>query len=498
MILLSVHDAAGARSAALQPSLRAAVRFGPACPQSDSDLFGPVGETSEDCLYLNVWTPTSSASARLPVMFWIHGGGFLAGSSGKASYDGAALALRGDVVVVTHNYRLGPLGFLAHPALSAESPRGTSGNCGIMDQIAALRWVAQNIAAFGGDPSNVTIFGQSAGAVSVCALMTSPLARGLFHRAIAHSGNAPGTLHSRARMEALGVEFAKRLGAGDLAAMRARPVGAVLAAARQNAGRVGQGTEDHLSIDGYVVPESLYRVFAAGRQLNIPLIAGTTKDEDRVFNAGVRSVVDAMAAVQPKTFGYEFRHLPDYAAAGVLGVFEEGSWSRSGTWAYHFHPSRLYRLPADTGLRNMGRWLGRDDLPVQEQVKSVGILVYSRTVPVFMATTLACANLSGEPVRVAKAQTDEHEPKEPPEDTKPVTVELPVARQDLSSGRRRDAGGLLDDRALRRASRLEGKRRGRYRRSGSGSDAAPVLSYAAGVGRRTEGRHLPWISTAAA
>jgi para-nitrobenzyl esterase len=202
---------------------RACVEFGPACPQQGKDLYGPVGEMNEDCLYLNVWTPaTEDGVGRRPVMFWIHGGGFLFGSGGKPVYDGAELAKRGGVVVVTCNYRLGPFGFLAHPALTAESPQHTSGNYGLLDQIAALQWVQQNIGAFGGDPGCVTIFGQSAGGVSVCALMASPLAKGMFHRAIVHSGSAPGNLHDRAAMESLGVEFAKRLGTDDLKAMRAK------------------------------------------------------------------------------------------------------------------------------------------------------------------------------------------------------------------------------------------------------------------------------------
>lgn len=303
---------------------RACVKFGPACPQQSRDLYGPVGETNEDCLYLNVWTPvpkTGADTGRRPVMFWIHGGGFLFGSGGKAVYDGAELARRGGVVVVTCNYRLGPLGFLAHPALTAESPHRASGNYGLMDQIAALQWVQRNIEAFGGDPGCVTLFGQSAGGVSVCALMASPLAKGLFHRAIVHSGSAPGNLHDRAAMESLGMEFAKRLGTDDLKAMRAKSADELLEAAKKNTGRVGEGTLDNLCIDGYVLPESLYKVFAAGRQHNVPLIAGTTKDEDRLFLAGVQAVVQAMAAIQPKTFSYEFRRTPDYAAAENLGCF---------------------------------------------------------------------------------------------------------------------------------------------------------------------------------
>lgn len=300
---------------------RACVKFGPACPQRGKDLFGPVGEMSEDCLYLNLWTPAKSAEDKLPVMFWIHGGGFMFGSGGKACYDGAELARRGRVVVVTCNYRLGPFGFLAHPALTAESPNHASGNYGMMDQVAALQWVQKNITEFGGDSGCVTIFGQSAGGVSVCALMASPLAKGFFHRAIVHSGSAPGNLHERAAMEALGEEFARRLGTDDLKAMRAKSTSEALAAAKKGSGRVGEGTQDHLSIDGYVLPESLRTVFAEGRQHNVPLMAGTTKDEGSLFLAGEKAVIQAMAAIQPKTYSYEFRRTPRYAAAKHLGAF---------------------------------------------------------------------------------------------------------------------------------------------------------------------------------
>jgi len=175
--------------------VRACTQFGPRCPQRnfDEDSFWNTVEwvdhtrQSEDCLYLNVWTPARESSDRLPVMVWIHGGGLTSGSASQPLYDGTRMAKKG-VVVVTINYRLGPLGFLAHPELSKESPYGASGNYGILDQIAALKWIQKNIARFGGDPDRVTIFGESAGSRSVCALVASPLAKTLFHRAIGQSG----------------------------------------------------------------------------------------------------------------------------------------------------------------------------------------------------------------------------------------------------------------------------------------------------------------------
>ncbi len=202
-----------------------------------TEEFMTQGPIDEDCLFLNVWTTAKNASARLPVMVWIYGGAFTEGSSAIAVYDGTELAKKG-VVVVTINYRVGPLGFLAHPELTRESRRGSSGNYGLLDQIAALKWVQKNIAGFGGDPAQVTIFGQSAGAISVADLMRSPLAKGLFARAIALSGpglfgrNALGggaTLREReATRES---KFAKAKGAGSLDELRALPASAFVAGA---------------------------------------------------------------------------------------------------------------------------------------------------------------------------------------------------------------------------------------------------------------------------
>ena len=213
-------------------------QFGASCMQNQprsrlpwTEEFMTQGPVSEDCLYLNVWTAAKNGNAKQPVMFWIYGGAFTEGSSDIAVYNGAELAKKG-VVVVTANYRVGPLGFLAHPELTRESDRRTSGNYGLLDQIAALRWVQKNIAGFGGDPNQVTIFGQSAGALSVAALMRSPQAKGLFARAIALSGpglfaaNALGGQATLAQREAAGAAFAKAKGAASLADLRALPASA--------------------------------------------------------------------------------------------------------------------------------------------------------------------------------------------------------------------------------------------------------------------------------
>ena len=206
--------------------------FAPSCPQIEFYIpIFPKVETSEDCLYLNVWTPAKSPAESLPVMVWIYGGAFVLGSTSTPLYSGEQLAKMG-VIVVSIAYRVGPLGFLAHPDLTAESPHKVSGNYGLLDQIAALRWVQRNIKALGGDPGRVTIFGESAGGISVSMLAASPLAKGLFHRAISESGcsfnpvrkaKEPDSMQLLAGAEAAGVAFAQRMGAKSLAELRQIP-----------------------------------------------------------------------------------------------------------------------------------------------------------------------------------------------------------------------------------------------------------------------------------
>jgi para-nitrobenzyl esterase len=264
--------------------VRKATEFGPRPMQGAifPDMIFRDKGPSEDCLYLNVWTGAKSAKERLPVMVWIYGGGFQAGSASEPRQDGENLAKKG-VVVVSFNYRLGVFGFLAHPELTKESGRGASGNYGLMDQVAALRWVQKNIAAFGGDPGNVTIFGESAGSFSVSALMASPLAKGLLHRAIGQSGAfftaGEGTLaqQSLAGSEQLGVKFGTGVGASSIAELRAKPAEELLKAALS-----GQGLRFAPSIDGYVLPKDVYSICAEGKQSHVPLLAGWNADEVRV------------------------------------------------------------------------------------------------------------------------------------------------------------------------------------------------------------------------
>jgi para-nitrobenzyl esterase len=226
---------------------------------------------SEDCLYLNVWTPAESAADRLPVMVYFFGGAFTEGAGSVPLYDGTALAKKG-AVVVTMNYRLGAFGFFAHPSLTAGSSHKSSGNYGIMDMLASLEWVKANIEAFGGDPGNVTIFGQSAGAMAIASLVASPRAAGLFHRAIAQSimgaGVAPG-MTTLARAEEAGLAAASEAGATTAAELRALSADDVVAKFR-SAGMI---------VDGWLIPEDPALTFAAGRQNPVDVLFGANKDE---------------------------------------------------------------------------------------------------------------------------------------------------------------------------------------------------------------------------
>jgi len=267
--------------------VRKAVAFGPRCMQLPiySDMIFRDNGPSENCLNLNVWTPAHSANAHLPVMVWIFGGGFQAGSISEPRQDGKNLAKKG-VVVVSCNYRLGIFGFFSDPSLTRESHHHASGNYGLMDQIAALRWVKKNIAAFGGDPDNVTIFGESAGSFSVSALMASPLAKGLFQKAIGESGaffGAGPSLHGLQplkKTEAAGQKFARSIGATSLAALRAIPANKLLQESKKG----------HFwpNIDGYVLPQDVNTIFAEGNQSHVPLLAGWNKDENSgpLFSGG--------------------------------------------------------------------------------------------------------------------------------------------------------------------------------------------------------------------
>ncbi len=285
---------------------RDGTQFGPRCPEPASGTNPPVGD--EDCLQLNVWTAARSETERLPVMVFIHGGGFTGGSAIQPLHNGRLLSTRERNVVVTLNYRLGQLGFLAHAALVAEDTvHHAAGNYGLLDQQAALRWVQSHIASFGGDPTQVTIFGESAGAISVCAHVASPLARGLFRAAIFESGSCAfifTPLHDTTARpyesgEALGGQFARAAmcdTASDVpACLRSRSVGAVLAAVPRNLENLDSRQAYYAPvIDGYVLPENPWTAFRAGRGNPVALMLGTNLDEGTGFtlNAPARTAAD--------------------------------------------------------------------------------------------------------------------------------------------------------------------------------------------------------------
>ena len=309
--------------------------FAPACLQKPSNISGILGlpdRFSEDCLYLNVWTPAKSGAARLPVMVWIYGGGFSEGGTGIPSYDGARLAARG-VVLVTVGYRLGAFGFLAHPELSHESGRG-SGNYGLQDQIAALRWVHANIGRFGGDTGRVTIFGESAGGMAVSLLTGSPAAHGLFQRAIAESGSvfAPRGTTPLKQSEENGRKFIAALGVADVTAARQLPAAKIL----DTPGRFGP------TLDGDVITGSLYDLYSNGQFTGTPVLLGTNSDEGALFITGP---VTPEAFTRQVTTGYAgegaqriLAAYPHADSAGALkasrGLMRDSSlaWS-AWTWA---------------------------------------------------------------------------------------------------------------------------------------------------------------------
>jgi para-nitrobenzyl esterase len=294
------------------PGILQADHFAAVCPQQGVPVPGAVMEpTSEDCLYLNVWMPDHQRGARLPVMVWLYGGGWTTGSASMPLYRGDKLAGRG-VIVVTVGYRIGAFGFMAHPELRAESPHHVSGNYGLLDQIAALRWVQHNIGAFGGDPGCVTIFGQSAGSMSVCLLMSSPLAKGLFQRAIGESGGVftppaavPGSkVFFLAGAEETGLAFQKHFDAASLAQMRWIPAADIV--------KSEQDFPFLFAFDGYVLEEQPFDTFSSGRQNDVALLIGSNADEGQPLLEGSKITVSNF---RPNLAHSAFSKIPDSVLA---------------------------------------------------------------------------------------------------------------------------------------------------------------------------------------
>lgn len=353
--------------------VRTADTFGSACVQQNYPDRTPTNvavdlpdspSMSEDCLYLNIWTPAKTAAANLPVMLWIYGGAYNEGAGSAPFTNGSHLAAK-DVIVVSFNYRVGPLGFLAHPELSAESEHGASGNYALADSIAALQWVQENIAGFGGDSDNVTIFGESAGSAIAAALIGSPEAKGLFNRAIAESGTwmglGIGAMRSRESAEQQTLEAITKLGAEDLAALRA------MSAADVDAQLPRQG----MIIDGWIVPEDLSVIFAEGRQNAVDVISGSNRDEGS-FAAGfgppmttdlwnnsaeqrwgelaTLGLAAYPAATDEEAIAHGSQSFSDNLAWMMRWLAERQSKLGQNAYAYHF----IHEPPYAEGSRNLG------------------------------------------------------------------------------------------------------------------------------------------------
>jgi para-nitrobenzyl esterase len=362
------------QSAAPWQGVRQATEFSNACWQTPYPPAAAIYQSqlpplSEDCLYLNIWTPAKSTKDRLPVMVWIHGGGFTRGTANTRAYDGEALARKG-AVIVTINYRLGIFGFFAHPGLNAESGHNASGNYALLDQIAALEWVKKNIAAFGGDPGRVTIFGESAGSWAVNALMASPLAKGLFQRAIGESGGSFGPMKSLDDAEKEGARLGRLL-TPDSAPQKSDPsqksgaagptnpdvLKELRAMSPQNLLKAGETETVRPIIDGYVLPQDIATIFAQGKQNDVPLIVGYNADEGTtlapqavnmkaiVFTTGAQQRYGAHAEQMLKIYPAA---TDEEAVKSFYSAFRDQSfgwemrtWARTSTKTGH-QPAYLY------------------------------------------------------------------------------------------------------------------------------------------------------------
>ena len=370
------------RPASSWDGIRDATEFASQCVQGP--IFGDIRfprPHSEDCLNLNIWTPATGEGDRLPVMVWIHGGGFQAGAGPEPRHDGEAFARKG-VVLVTINYRLGVFGFLAHPELTRESGRNASGNYGLLDQIAALRWVKENIAAFGGNPGNVTIFGESAGSFAVSALMASPLASGLFHKAIGESGAyftaGSGTLALRSLQttEEQGVKFASATGADTLAALRAKSSDELL--------KVALKTQPWFApnLDGYVLREDVHATYAAGKQAPVPLLAGWNADEIRA------GIVLGKQRPTAQRFNDDVRKRYGDQAEQILRVYQAATDAEAvesaaalGSDMFIGHATwKWIEMHANTGRAPVYRYSFDRKIPVAADAKIMGVAATSRDI----------------------------------------------------------------------------------------------------------------------
>lgn len=336
----------------------------------------PPSGKSEDCLYLNIWTPAKSANEKVPVLVWIYGGGFSFGSTSEPVHNGEHLARKG-VVLVSIAYRVGQLGFLVHPELSAENPNKVSGNYGLLDQIAGLKWIQENIAAFGGDPNKVTIFGESAGGISVSMLCASPLGKGLFHGAISQSGGSfgptrtitfPGeNMKTLLQAEQAGIEYAQKVGATSIADLR-----------KIEAEKLPMGMGGAWPIvDGYVIPDDQHKLYEAGKYNDVPVLIGYNSDEGASFSrektpeeyyAGVKArygkFADDLIKAYPATEKTVPKTARDLARDAAFG-WQTWSWARlqsqtgkSKVFYYYFDQHPEY--PEDSPRYGYGSPHGQD------------------------------------------------------------------------------------------------------------------------------------------
>ncbi|MGO4879297.1 MAG: carboxylesterase/lipase family protein [Bryobacteraceae bacterium] len=353
--------------------VRNAQEFGAHCVQGK--VFGDIEprgkEMSEDCLSLTVWAPAKPSSRPLPVYLWFYGGGFAAGAEDEPRYDAESFARRG-IVAVNANYRLGVFGFMAHPELTKESEHHASGNYGLLDQVAALEWVRHNIAAFGGDPHKITIGGESAGSLSVSALMASPLSRDLFQQAVGESGAFFGKvgghgMASLAESEKKGEAFATSMGAKSLAELRAKSSDEVLAAAM----KMERGFGFWPIVDGYFLPSDVESIFAEGKQSKVPLLAGWNADEVRMqvtmhkptaktfteqLQTQFKDKADEALKVYPAATDEQAVQSAGDLASDNFIVFGTWKWidtqTKTGKPVYRFEFDRTVPIPA--AMKSMG------------------------------------------------------------------------------------------------------------------------------------------------
>ena len=337
---------------------RSADQFGPRCMQRTgpgADYWFRSNGMSEDCLYLNVWTPAKSGNEKLPVLVYIFGGGFQNGDGSEPRYDGESMARQG-MVAVSINYRTNIFGFFVHPELTKESPHHASGNYGLLDQVAALQWVQKNIAAFGGDPKHVTVAGESAGSISVSALMASPLSKNLMAGAIGESGAAIASLPPQplAEAEQNGLKFATGAGANTLAALRAMTAEQI-----QDAVAKAQGVRFTTAMDGYFLAKSLTEIFEAGEQAKIPLLQGSNTQEQPS-----RSVLGT-GDPTPETLANAIRRFYGDKAEPVLKAYAAGTTDEVFDAATHLASARFIsygtwkwaELQRKTGSKPVYRYL---------------------------------------------------------------------------------------------------------------------------------------------